>query len=466
MNSKRRLGLALAGSCAVLSLTGCPWWGGPKPVTNAPPAPPAPASPPPPATTAPNSNVQVFVSGTAIVNGVLSVHVTGLGSSALLSGANVSLEGPTLAWGISNANQDLSFQPLQAGTYSVRVSAPGYATQILGPVTVAPQASNVPIPNPPLSTRQSVTLVPQNGRVLGHVRDATGNPVAGAWVVSGDNAAFTASDGSYALMGLGAGTNRLSIGKTGYQGASVTASLGGSDASVPDVQLATQSVIVSFENARQSFQGTTIASALQPLRDLLITNQFTVSDGASNASIRVVASPTASTLDPATVSRLQTFVTNGGKLVLFGDWGGSLDYTPEALNQLASAFGLSFNPDLVRSSQNLNGVLGWVRVPGLSGLLPSPSAMPNGITLFEACSLFVPPPAQGIAYAGSAGYRIADLGNNGPCVAAIRAFGAGIVMCVGDTSAWTQGSISGNSGITSNLGEANNREFMLNLFRW
>lgn len=431
---------------SVLLLSGCPWWGAPAPhpsqaPTAAPTAAPAPTTP---------SSAHVFESGLAIVGGVINVRVQDA-SQARIAGATVTLQGPTPAWGITGSANDVQFNPLEGGSYSLLISAPGYATQVSG-LTLDPKT--------PLG--QTLTLTPQGGVVSGRIVQASGTPLAGARISSGPVGVLTGADGTFTLGGLPPGSSTLTVAKTGFAQASTRVELAG-DATVGDVALTPQGVIVSFENATQAFGGSTVALALQPLRTALGGAGFSVVDGDSNATVRVVASPIASVADDATVERLRSFVSAGGKLVLLGEWGGTFDYAPEALNRLARPYGCAFNSDLVRSSVNA-GQPEWVRVTALDAI-PGTLAMPSGITLFGACSIFAPPSFLEVAAGGVGAYRVASV-NGGPVLAIARVYGAGLVVAVGDTSAWSTGSITGNQPTGGNLAETSNREFMLNLFSW
>lgn len=452
----------LALGLVVTTTAGCPWpWGqNPEPSGSITPSPDVTEPTPTPSPAA--LNREVFVSGAAIVNGILAVKTVRSGSQDRLASCTVSLSGPTPAWGITDPTQDLRLDPLEAGIYTVQVSAPGFATRLLTGVTIAPQTP----------TNLTVELTPQAGRAIGRIVSTGGQPIAGARITSGPCVAYSGTDGTYALSGLESGTSTLSINKTGYTATTTSVSVNGQDSGVADVALtASAPVVVAFENPNQTFDsvsgGTTrsVAAALDPLRAALVAAGFTVHDDASTPAIRVVVCPTAEFATPDTVERLRSFVAGGGKLVLLGEWGGALRYNPEALNRIATPLGLAFHPDLVRSSQNA-GQPGWVKVSGIAGPMPAIDAMPQGITLFESSSIFVLPGAQGLASAGSGGYRIAAVGSDGPCMVVARSHGAGMVVGIGDTSAWTAGSIAGKSLANGNLDETNNREFMLNLFRW
>jgi hypothetical protein len=439
------------------TLAGCPS----NPTTSGSPTPtptasPTPTTPTPTPTAAPTSTAQVFKSGTAIVNGTLTVAVKKPDGTPL-DGATVTLAGPTAGWGTTAGGTSLAFNPIEGGTYSILVSAPGYVTQAVNTVTVDPKATNT----------QTVTMSAQAGRALGRVLDGNGNPVAGVRVTSGNCGTTTDSTGHYTLSGLPSGASTVAIARTSFVPTTTSVTLSGSDATLADVRLTSASASPSFEfeNVGQSYGGTTVGTAFQPLISALQAAGFTYQATPSTASIRIVASPTSASVSDAQVEALRQFVWNGGKLILIGEWGGSFDYTPEALNRLARPYGLAFNPDLVRSPGNAVHPE-WLSIPSFNPVFPQPTPVANGIELFAGCSLFVPPPAVGFAFAGSDGYRIQTDFTTGPCLAAVRVYGQGMVIGLGDSSAWTAGNITGKGLGNGNLGEADNQKFMLDLFSW
>lgn len=395
----------------------------------------------------------VFEDGAAIAGGHLTIR-TIKGSGNRLAGAQVALLGPTPAAGATLEALDLTLAPLLAGTYSVRVSAPGYATQLHSEVLVDPA-------NPTLLT---YTMEASGGDVLGRVLDANQSPVAGAWVSLGESAAFSGSDGRFRLSGTLAGAQTLAVSKTGLRGLSAGVTVGAAETNLGDLAMTSGTRVVSFENPTQAFNGQTIGVALSSLRMAIEADGFTVQNGASTADIRVVASPTLDWLGDgsARAESLRSFVAAGGKLILMGEWGGCSNYSSRALNQLAQPFGMSFNPDLLRLPASTPAE--WLHVTGIASVLPAVTAMPNGLRLFEACSIFAPAPAVAIAGLGESGYRVASILNGDFKVAATRQYGRGLVIALGDTSAWVTPAT--RNTFQDNLQEASNMAFILNVFRW
>lgn len=396
----------------------------------------------------------VFETGEAIAGGRLTVQLMKAGTTERIGDARVTLIGPTLASGTSAPQLDLTLQPLEPGSYQVRVEAPGYATQLSGPITLTAQA--------PTSVRYE--LAASGGDVTGRALDDAGNPLAGAWVSLGEAYAFSDGTGTFRLTGIPKGAQELVISKTGYLPATVSATLADAPTSVGEVRLLSRARTVYVENASQGFGNSTVGGALGALSTALSSNGFTLQTTPSDPAIRVVASPTAAALGDvaARAESLRSFVAAGGKLVLLGEWGGYADYTPDALNRLAEPYGIAFNPDLVRMSDQTRPE--WIRIPGVSTALPAVSPVPNGLQLFESCSLLAPAPAVPLASTGSGGFRVSALLNGDFVVAAARPYGRGMVVAVGDTSAWATPATRGAG--SSNLAEASNEAFILDLFRW
>jgi hypothetical protein len=401
----------------------------------------------------PNSG-GVFESITAIAGGRLTFRVVKASGDRLAS-AQVTLLGPTPSGGTTPSNLDLTFQPLDPGTYYARVSAPGYIPQLIGPLSLD---SKTPL-------TQVVTLAPDAGDIVGRVLDASNNPLAGARVNLGEAYAFSGSDGTFRLTGVSSGGQSVAIAKTGYASASVAVTIGSGDSSVGDVHLAMGTKVVSIENNTQSFAGSNIGTALGALRDAIIPDGFTLQNGAAAADVRVVASPTASWAGDVTArtESLRQFVLAGGKLVLLGEWGGASDYSPGVLNAIAHPYGIGFNTDLVQINAG-SAHAAWLSLPTVGSVLPAPVAIGSGVQMFDACSIFAPAPAQPLLSTGSGGFRIATIMTGDLKVGVVRPYGRGLVIALGDTSAWTTpGTRNGNA---SNLDEASNRAFVRDLFLW
>jgi hypothetical protein len=140
--------------------------------------------------------------------GSVSGVVTDASSGSLLEGATVSYSG---GQAVTDSAGAYNLGAMAEGTYSVDVSASGYATQTVS-VTVGPgQAAT-----------KNVALVPVGvGTVGGQVTDAaTGSPVAGATVSYLGGTTTTDSSGMYSLSSLPDGNTTVNAAKSGYTGQS------------------------------------------------------------------------------------------------------------------------------------------------------------------------------------------------------------------------------------------------------
>lgn len=384
---------------------------------------------------------QVPERGSAIAGGRLTVQVLKAGSAERILGATVTVLGPTPAWASTVASGDISLEPLQAGTYAVRAAAPGYATIVQGGVTVDPAAPATAV----------LTLAP-GGVVTGTAKDQAGQALAGARASVGEAAAIAGSDGSFRLEGVPLGSQTLTLARTGYLPSSLPLQVV-AQTSAGTFTLGPGNRTVAFDNASQVFSGgRTVWDSLASARQALVDGGFAVATGAaSQPDIRVVVAPSAASYpDPgAAAESLASFVAKGGKLILLGEWGGFEGYSPVVLDRLAQPYGFDFGADLLRVTDQATP-----EDPAIANVsLPWPVA--GGIKLWGASTIFAPPPAMVLASSGPKGYRVASYGGDWP-VAIALCYGKGLVVAVGDASAWTD----------PHLGEAGNRGFWSAIFAW
>jgi hypothetical protein len=110
-------------------------------------------------------------------------------------------------------------------------------------------------------------------------------------------------------------------------------------------------------------------------------------------------------------------------------------------------------PDLVRiSGQSTQRE--WISA-GVNPVLPL-SRNVSSVALYTGASVMASPMATTLASTGAGGYRVQALNVGVQTLAAAVPYGDGLVVLIGDTSAWTG----------SHVSKAGNRQFMLNLFGW
>ena len=414
---------------SILLLTGCP---GPATVKLEP-------IPRPPGVVA-RVDGEVEQTALALNGGQLLVSLVKAGTGERISNATFSLVGPTHGTGTIRQATDIAFSPLIPGAYQLRVSAPGYKTQVDGNITLEAKQT----------LERKITLVPEGGPLTGTVM-ANGQPVWGARVILGDAWTFTGQDGSFSLSGAPSGAGTLKIRKGGFQKLDQAVTVGGA-ASLGTLSLSAQggARTVALVNPGDSFGGgvKTVESEFKALLDGLGTGLARASN-VETANVRLLVSPR-TTPD---VGAMQTFVSSGGTLIVTGEWGGFGEYDPEALNRLTRPFGLAVRPDLVRISGRTTQSE-WISA-SVNPVLPA-SRNVSSLALYTGASVMASPMATAIASTGASGYRVQALNVGDQTLAAAVPYGDGLVVLIGDTSAWTG----------SHVSQAGNRQFMLNLFGW
>ncbi len=383
--------------------------------------------------------------GTAISGGSLQLKVLDANTHRRVSGALVSVLGPTLGTGVSGSTYDLLFSPLASASYRLRISAPGYVVGTASGIAVSKEAT----------TSVEADLAPSGAPVTGRILDFKGQPIAGARVLSGVAVTFSSADGTFSLDGLAVGTHPLTIAKTGYQ--TLTGIVAGAGQSIGDRTLTPAPVVVDVANAATVFGTQSAASTLSGLTSALQAAGCQVQeDDASGATVMLFAGPGPDVASQASV--VQNFVSSGGKVVVLGEWGGAGGgYSPGAVNSLLQPLGLAIETDLVRNDQNL-GKLGWILAsPDL------PFAGVSQVAVFDSASVFKVAPAIDVLSAGVSAMRVADVDPNGPILGALMPYETGLAMLLGDTSAFSDSTTLGQG---TDLTQKDNQSFIVQAILW
>lgn len=429
--TRRKLPSLAAMLAGALLLTGCP--GVPTVKLEPIPRPPGIVA---------RVDAEVERTALALNGGTLNVSLVKAGTGERIANASYSLVGPTLGSGTIQRGTEISFSPLIPGAYQLRVSAPGYKTQVEGNITLEAKQT----------LDRTIELTPEGGTVTGTVTSG-GQPVWGARVLLGDAWTFTGQDGSFSLSGVGAGAGTLKVRKGGFAGRDHGVTVNGATAIGELGLVKSGDRTVAIVNPNDPFGGgvSTVGSELSGLMNALDAagDGLAKAGSVGAATVRLLVSPKA-TVD---VGAYQGFVSQGGTLIVTGEWGGFGDYDPEAINALVRSFGLAVRPDLVRVSGQQTQRERVVAT--VNAMLPTSQGAGN-VTLFTGCSVMASPMATAIASSGANGYRVQAASAGDQTLAAAVPYGEGLVVVVGDTSAWAG----------SHLTEAGNRQFMLNLFGW
>ncbi len=352
--------------------------------------------------------------------------------SGNVSGAQVAAYGPTLAQGLSAADGTVNFDSLPIGNYTVRADASGHVGATASFSVTAPrQALSLPI-KLPLATQA----------LSGKVVDPKGNPLGGARVVLGSAWTMTGLDGTYALPVSDPGT--LTVKKTGYAQAVTT---GGT------LVLSPLEPKVAFEDSPFGGDNGAASAAFSSLESALTSLGWIVENRDDpSAEVRVWAAPNA--LGALNIADITSYVEAGGKIVVMGEWGGSTDYRPDLANALLLPLGVAMEADLVRVDTGNLGRPEWFS-PALATVPASQGV--SSIAVYGAASVQSATPMQVVAGIPTDGYSVQDA--DAWAVGLVRQVGAGLVVAVGDTTAWM-------NDPSDDVGQKDNLLFARNLLTW
>lgn len=439
-----------AGLTLASALTGCPNPGGarPSPTTSVSPI-QTPGPTVNPAWSQPTAPLDGAYSdaGYAVFGGSLAVEALADGQPA--RGAMFKVYGPTLATATADPSGRANFGPLAPGPdYRLVVTHDGRATFTSAPFEIKKKQT----------VNQRATLAA--GAVVKGRVSAAGAPVVGAVVSDGTTSTLSGADGSYELRGVTPGSVTLTAGKPRFSldTKSLTATAG--QPATADLTLAATAPVAFLDTSISAGVG---ADRLAALRQHLGSKGWQLQDAAPREGVWVVISP-GRDLTGAEVERMTTFVAQGGKLVVFGEWGGFGGFRTPGANALVHRFGLHFNPDLLREPPQAGGDAAWLSVARFK---PDVAAIADlkAVQLYQSCSLFGLSPMTELAQTGQLGYRVQAGPQAGAhTVAAGGPYKGGKAVVVGDASAFSDDDTDGDQ--IPNAAEAENLRFVERLLDW
>jgi len=202
----------------------------------------------------------------------------------------------------------------------------------------------------------------------------------------------------------------------------------------------------------------------------------------NNYDIVVLALPRTA-LASSEITALQTWVKNGGKLVVIYEWG---DYSEiiSNLNDLCSPFGFQFNNDCLYDPTDYDRYEWWIRFHRF-GKHQITSGL-SEIWMLATCSITITNPriAQGLVFGDedTSSYYIAKEGGRSSgadfshalkksagafVVAAASTYAKGRVVCLGDSDVFELGDVSDADGDSlPDLFEYDNAQFLQNILNW
>lgn len=429
---------------ASVAMAGCPDPAspGPSPSSSQPPITLLPPDAPPPEGLYADLGIEVL-------GGTLFVEVKDVETGEVVPNAVVKVYGPSLASASVNEKGQVTVAPLSEGAgYRLVVEAESYATL---------QVGNIEIKKKTISSERP--RLARGANLKGKVT-ANGQPLAGAVVSDGLNSTLTDSQGNYELKGVALGQVTLTAGKSRFQLASKAVNVT-RQTPVTDLALAPATPVAYFDGSVSSQE---TAGKYSQLRQTLASAGWTIQETPpAREGVWVLVSPS-TPLGNDTIERLVTFVAQGGKLVILGEWGGYSGFNNLAANNLAHVVGLHFNPDLLREAANNGGAPEWV-IPR-SFLAPTPiSTDVKSLQLYQSSSLFALAPMTPVVQSGKGSYRVQTNAPLGPHNVVMGGpYRAGKAIAVGDASAWSDADTDGDG--VANLKEADNARAIAQLFDW
>ncbi len=443
--------LVAAGLAVASAMTGC--WGQPGPIIP-PPASVSPVKSPGPTINPPWSQPPAPLDGAysdagyAVFGGSLAVEALGEGQQPL-KGAMFRVYGPTLATATADPSGRANFGPLAPGAdYRLVVTHEGRATFMSAPFEVKKK----------LTVTQRASLAP--GAVVKGRVTAGGSPIVGAVVSDGTSSVLTGADGAYELRGITPGSVTLTAGKPRFSLASKGVTATANQPVSADLALSAAAPVAFLDT---TIGGGVGADRLKALRDHLVTRGWKLTDGQPEQGVWVLISP-GRDLTGAEIERMTTFVAQGGKLVIFGEWGGFGGFRTPAANALVHRFGLHFNPDLLREPPTNGADAAWLSVARFKPTVAAVADL-KSVQLYQSCSLFGLAPMTELAQTGQLGYRVqAGPQIGAQTVAAGGPYKGGKAIVVGDASAFSDDDTDGDQ--IPNAAEADNLSFVERLLDW
>ncbi|MEB3238520.1 MAG: carboxypeptidase-like regulatory domain-containing protein [Candidatus Sericytochromatia bacterium] len=382
------------------------------PVTTVPTAAPPGGSGSPPASQDRCAADGGCVSPANLIGGTLRILVRDTRDAAL-PGATVVAMGSGLGFGVADASGDRSFTDMNAGTYSVRASAPGYLThQATVSLAAVSQPvggiSQVSIPVVQLTFR----LLPSPRTIEGTLRDQAGQPVQGARVVAGLQETESDADGRYRLE-VGPDTGSASIHHVGHEEIDTTGGV---------AVLADRPVGLAMTGWPFGMSDSAIYGRLQAA---LSERQIALSGPAvptpKLGQVLWLAAPT--NLPDQEATAIRQHLELGGTVLVSADWGGASGFDSTRLQDLLRTVGAYARVDIVRTAS------------GQASLLPLWQSPLDGTALGVqgSCTVEAAPPARTLAVMPETAYRVASGTTNANKLAVSRQVGRGRLVVVGDT---------------------------------
>lgn len=244
--------------------------------------------------------------------GIIAGTVTGSGGAAV-SGATVTLTGGSVNNTVTtttNSSGAFNSNWMPVGTYTVTVSAAGYANQSVTATATTGQTTTV---NIALSTSSGGGTGSGTATISGQVTDiSTGGAVRGATVSYAGGSTTTDTTGSYTFSSVSPGTYSVTVKASGYFSQTQSVSTTGGATSTLNFQLATGGIVAGTvtNSSGSAISGATVTISGGSIATTV--NTATTSTGAYSSNWVPVGSYTVTVAAPGyTTASKQVNVTTG-----------------------------------------------------------------------------------------------------------------------------------------------------------
>ncbi|MEB3196257.1 MAG: DUF4350 domain-containing protein [Candidatus Sericytochromatia bacterium] len=392
--------------------------------------------------------------GFEVHGGGLLIDVRAAGKP--VEGAWVRLLGPSLAAGGTKANGQLTLSPILPGSdYRLWITTPGLQTVISNPFTLKANSTDT------LTQRFELKAA---GRLRGRVV-ADGQGVAGAVVSDGLNSAVSDPTGEYELPGVAPGQVRLTASKPRFQLANQTIAVSATVPAVADFSLSPAPATLTLDTSLAANETQRLAwnDRFRGLSRQLAASGWTIKEAPAEPATVWVLAGVARDLTRQEIERLTDFVSQGGKLIVLGEWGGSAGFRTSAANTLLHGLGAHLAPDLVRDFVNPKNP-NWITVQRFLSSHPSVAEV-RSWRVYGASSVFGLWPLQSLAETSKDAFRLQSSSQTASQSLLVGGpFKAGKVIVVGDTSCFTDED-SDRDG-QPNLADGDNFRLVERLLSW
>ncbi|MFZ3173260.1 MAG: carboxypeptidase regulatory-like domain-containing protein [Thiobacillus sp.] len=282
----------------------------------------------------------------APTTGNVVLHVVDGSTGQALAGASAIIQGTANAPSVSDISGKISFSAVTAGTYTMAISAAGYATQSLNFTLQAGTTIDLGVVKMPIA--------PVSGILKGVVKNgSTGTALADVTISvtgSANATAVTSSDGSYSLTGLAPGAVTVSASKAGYASVGGTGTIVAGSVLVysPSLSLAGQST-----GTTGSILGQVVdAVSLVPLAEVTVSVETTGISATSGADGHFNIAGIAAGTYPVSFS-LDGYATKSFAAVLLGA-GSATDFQMVGLDKATNTVALQGKVTDINSGKAIN----------------------------------------------------------------------------------------------------------------